>query len=114
MFVFVLAQTTVPNPNFWDLRFGNILTLLGLALAYWRFRSHQHKMDETAIKQQATWHSENRQRLDMLLEFQKTQLELNVKYNDQLTELRVQTSRITQMAEGLDRRLMLQESRHKS
>jgi hypothetical protein len=104
--------------SFWSFHLGNIIELGVVVVAYAAYRGDQRKQGrerkearETMLQEQATMHAQNTQRLETLSSFHATQLEVNNKRDMQISLLMQQTSSLTEIARGLDRRLEMIEDR---
>jgi hypothetical protein len=100
---------------FLSIHLGDWLVLggLGVAIATYVQGSHKasHERDE-ALKQQTQMHTENKERLGVLMDFHDQQKNLNVTRDAQVTELKQQTATLMQMAAGQERRLVMLEDRN--
>ena len=101
-----------------EVTLGNLLSIVAIVLAYLKYRSDQkqkNKLDlesrDKFLGEQVVMHAENQRRLDLLLDFQRSQEDVNKKRDDQIGELRIQTATIAQIANGIDRRLQMLEDR---
>ena len=93
--------------NFWHIDLGNIILMAGLLVSYAAYRVDRRGHDEEQIKM----HQDNKNKLDQLLRFQSDQTEINSNIAKQVHELSTQTATITEMAAGLNRRLIMMEDR---
>jgi hypothetical protein len=109
------------DPNtFYAVHLGDWLTIGIVALAALTYKLERSKSnrEQTDIHDsQVRMHTENRERLDHLLEFKNNQTAVNNKRDDQISELReqtaelkVQTARITEIAVASNRRMELVEN----
>lgn len=97
---------------------GNVLILGSFVVAYATYlldrkkdREDREKAREKMLSEQTVMHLENKQRLDILMEFQKEQLNVNKKRDEQITLLSSQNSALIQMANGMERRVQMLEDR---
>lgn len=105
-------------PQVWGLSFGDIVAVItvlvaisGYILSHRSVSKADRSERDTALKTQVEMHVENRNRLDSLARFQTTQVDLNVKRDEQITQLTTQTSTLAEMAKGFNRRLEMVEDR---
>lgn len=104
----------VQTAPFWSFNIGHVLVLCGIVIAWLQYRVNLNKQLEQQNKErdeQLIRHNENQRRLDTLLEFQRTQIEVNRKRDEQIGELKTQTATLTQIARGIDRRLEMLEDK---
>lgn len=104
---------------FWDLNFGHMVEIGLLFLAYVDFRASRAKdagererVKKDLLESQAEMHAENKGRLATLFEFQRAQLILNEKRDQQISLLSTQSARLTELAAGQERRLQMLEDRN--
>jgi hypothetical protein len=102
---------------FW-FRLSDIITFLAMIVGALKYKSDRSKdlLDrqvarEAAIKQGAERHAENKSKLDVLMDFQRDQIMLNRQRDTQIGELKIQTAKLTEIALGVDRRLIMLEDR---
>lgn len=98
---------------------GQLIDAGLLAVTYAGFRlSARHDKKEAQQKREADKliqerrHTENTERLIVLQAFHENQVLFNTKQHEQISLLREQTAALTQIAQGLDRRLILIEDRN--
>lgn len=112
--------------SFWDIKAVDVAVVLAVIVAYLSYRldkraalnevhrtaTAQKGIHDKLVEEQTRMHEQNRNRLDILLEFHKNQLEVNRKRDLQITELQLQTATLTQIARGIDRRLEMLEDKN--
>lgn len=86
---------------------SNALVLMGVLVAYTNLRRENKK----EVIDQASRHQENISRLESLRQFQSAQGRFNELRDEELGQLKIQTSRITAILEGQNRRLEMLENR---
>lgn len=92
---------------------GDVIAAIAMAVVYSSFRLENKKAGrerEKIIGEQVKMHTENRNDLANLLTFQKLQMDVNAKRDEQVKQLSIQTATITEIARGLNRRLELVEN----
>lgn len=95
---------------------GNLINLLGLFLAYVTYRIDQHKQKrerllarERVLIESTEMHAQNTAKLTTLIEFHRTQMDINRMRDRQVSELEKQTVKLTEIALGFNRRLEMIE-----
>jgi hypothetical protein len=108
----------VQDTSFWSLNIGHLVeigSLILATLALWFDRkkdARERKLEqEKFLVTQTRMHEENRNRLESLAKFQGEQESLNDKRDEQVSELKQQTSSLAEIARGFNRRLEMIENR---
>ena len=104
--------------GFTSINLGNIVTVativvsvLALRLDFNKRTNDQKKEHDEYISSQAKMHAENQFRLESMMQFQRTQLEVNSKRDQQVGELQRQTATIIEIAKAIDRRVQMLEDK---
>ena len=91
--------------SFFHINIGHVFELLSFIIAALVYRSGRIKTHND----QLSLHIENQQKLNAVLEFNKLQVEINQKRDQQLAQISIQTATLLQIAQGLDRRITILE-----
>lgn len=101
-------------PEFLNL--NSAVTVLGFCLAYIKYRYDRNKDDrerqavrEANIEKDTTRYTEQKAKLDLLLEFHRDQMQLNSRRDEQISQLQRQTVALEEIARGVHRRLVMLE-----
>lgn len=100
--------------QFFTFHLSNLIEMGVVILAYLAYRRESKKdaKDRDAVKvSQAVLHRENQMKLDALIEFNKAQVDANRQRDTQITLLATQTTQLTTLAQGFERRLVMLENR---
>ena len=111
--------------SFWEFNIGHVIDAGLLILAFGALlisrstetRERREGMAkaakdrEEALETQIRMHTENKERLGVLMDFHETQKEVNVSRDQQISELSKQTGMLGEMAKGMERRLQMMENR---
>lgn len=88
-------------------------TLLVSMLSYHRSRRRENRQaleaSEKLLREQERMHSQNKQRLDALLEFRQAQELVNRKRDEQIANLSTICATFSELARGMNRRLEIVE-----
>lgn len=108
-------QIAIP---FLSVHLGDVLSaaavvtgIIALRLDFNKKEKEQKKEREEWLQAQTQMHTENKMRLEALMQFQDHQMDVNSKRDIQVSELQRQTATITEIAKGMDRRLQMIEDR---
>ena len=99
---------------FWSLTFSNVASVavtLGFLVTLFILRHDRRKEWQGLVEEQASMHTENRLRMEALLQFQKNQEDINRNTRHTLNEIRNQGVMMVEIAKGFDRRLQMMENR---
>lgn len=99
---------------------ADVAVIGGLGLAYLNYR-RDRKNDlidraqarEHMVQEAAAMHAENKQRLETVVDFTKAQDAINKRRDSQIYELMIHTAKLTEIAQGINRRVeMLESNKH--
>jgi len=109
--------------NFWNFNVGHLIDLGIVAMAWLGYRidkkrsnrerderiEKERKEREGILEKQTSMHVENQQQLRHLADFHEEQMRVNLRRDEQIAQLQQQTVKLTQLAEGQERRLRMLE-----
>lgn len=101
--------------SFFTFHISNVIEIGVVILAYLGYRRESKKdtNDRTVVLQnQAILHNENKLKLDSILEFNRSQAEVNRQRDLQINLLSIQTTQLATLATGFERRLTMLEDKN--
>jgi hypothetical protein len=113
----MILQAMTDTKSFWEFNIGHLIDTGLLFVGFGGYmisrksdiREAQGKREKEA-QETMRMHTENRERLDVLMTFHQNQERINSMRDEQVSSLKEQTSALKHIAEGFDRRLELLES----
>ena len=104
--------------DFWEFNIGHLIDaglFVTAAAGYILSRKSDIRIArserERVAEEQIKMHTENKERLGVLMTFHENQLEINHKRDEQISLLRENAASLTRIVEGQDRRLQMLENK---
>lgn len=106
-----------PESEFFRIHLSNVIEVGVVFIAYLGYRRESKKDSTeriTVLQSQAVLHNENKLKLDSILEFNKSQAEVNKQRDIQIGLLATQTAQLVTLTQGFDRRLVMLEDKSRN